>query len=310
MDIKKEPSDNGDSKITEKGKDAKHIKWSPENELIMVEWCDIAQCYTWLHTKSYNRLSIADACFTIPTITLSTITGTASFAQTSLPLHIQPYAPLVIGTINILIGFLTTVQQYLKISERNGSHRMASIQWDKFARNIRIELSKEPDERMEAGHFIKLCRLEFDRYMETSPAISDIVIKKFIKTFKGKPDSIERHHFDELKKPDICNTIISANESRHNWYKYDNNNNIDFNHRELEDNIRNRMKYEQLRNESFEDNRNIHNEIIDNYVNNFTQITHKKSKPDEIVISTISNNNNMVETETVDVYNDTPTIYV
>jgi hypothetical protein len=308
MDIKKEPSDNGDSKITEKGKDAKHIKWSPENELIMVEWCDIAQCYTWLHTKSYNRLSIADACFTIPTITLSTITGTASFAQTSLPLHIQPYAPLVIGTINILIGFLTTVQQYLKISERNGSHRMASIQWDKFARNIRIELSKEPDERMEAGHFIKLCRLEFDRYMETSPAISDIVIKKFIKTFKGKPDSIERHHFDELKKPDICNTIISANESRHNWYKYDNNNNIDFNHRELEDNIRNRMKYEQLRNESFEDNRNIHNEIIDNYVNNFTQPVGIKSRTNEIVISP----NNEVGSELVNSYNDDdgPTIYV
>ena len=127
MDIKKESSDNGDSKVTEKGKDSKHIKWSPENELIMVEWCDIAQCYTWLHTKSYNRLSVAHAWFTIPTITLSTITGTASFAQTSLPLHIQPYAPLVIGTINILIGFLTTVQQYLKISERNEAHRMASL---------------------------------------------------------------------------------------------------------------------------------------------------------------------------------------
>ena len=146
--------------------------------------------------------------------------------------------------------------------------------------------------------------------METSPAISDIVIKKFINTFKGKPDSVERRHFDELKKPDICNTIISANESRHNWYKYENN--MDFNQRELEDNIRNRMKYERLRNESIEENRIIDNEIIDNYVNNFTQIPHKKSKPDEIVISTITNNNinNVVETETVDVYNDTPTIYV
>ena len=27
------------------------IEWSPENELIMVEWCDVAQCYKWLNTR-------------------------------------------------------------------------------------------------------------------------------------------------------------------------------------------------------------------------------------------------------------------
>jgi hypothetical protein len=40
-----------------------------------------------------------------------------------------------------------------------------------------------------------------------------------MKSFSGKEGSIERKRFDELKKPDICNIIVSANEYRHRWYK-------------------------------------------------------------------------------------------
>jgi len=196
----------------------KHIEWSPENELIMVEWCDIAQCYKWLNSRAHKGYSYMHAWFTIPAITLSTISGTASFAQASLPVKYQTFAPMVIGALNIFIGILTTIQQYLKISELNEAHRVSSISWDKFARNIRIELSKSPDERMEAKQFIKICRQEFDRLMETSPSINQNVVDEFNKAFRGKENSIERERFEKLKKPDICNIIISANEYRHPWY--------------------------------------------------------------------------------------------
>ncbi|MFY7731650.1 MAG: SLATT domain-containing protein [Flavobacterium sp.] len=197
----------------------KPVKWSPENEVIMVEWCDVAQCYKWLNTRAHAKLSVAHAWFTIPAITLSTITGTASFAQSSLPVHMQVYAPAVIGTINIFIGILSTIQQYLKISELNEAHRVSAISWDKFARNIRIELAKDPDERTEAGSFLKICRMEFDRLMETSPAIPQKVVDEFNMTFQGRPGSVERKRFDDLRKPDICNTLVTANDSRHHWYK-------------------------------------------------------------------------------------------
>ena len=54
--------------------------------------------------------------------------------------------------------------------------------------------------------------------METSPMINQDIIKEFNSTFQGKPGTIERQRYEELKKPDICNTIISANETRHHWY--------------------------------------------------------------------------------------------
>ena len=194
------------------------IEWSPENEVIMVEWCDVAQCYKWLNARAHAKYSYMHAWYTIPAITLSTISGTASFAQASLPLSYQQFAPMVIGTINILIGILTTIQQYLKISELNEAHRVSSIAWDKFARNIRIELAKKPDERMDAGSFLKFNRQEFDRLMETSPMLKENVIREFNEKLSGKVGSPERKIFDELKKPDICNTIVSANETRHKWY--------------------------------------------------------------------------------------------
>ncbi len=218
----------------------KKIEWSKENELILVEWCDVAQCYKWLNSRSHMKYAYKNAWFTIPAIILSTLTGTASFAQTSIPLEYQTYAPMVIGSVNILIGILTTIQQYLKISELNEAHRASAISWDKFARNIRIELAKCPKERTDAGLFIKVCRNEFDRLMETSPAISPDIVLAFKSTFSGEKSCIfemidkclgfsgaidikeiekRKRQFDALCKPDICDIIITVNDNRHKWYE-------------------------------------------------------------------------------------------
>jgi len=187
----------------------KHTEWTEENEMILVEWCDVAQCYKWLNNRAHASYSYMHAWFTIPAIVLSTISGTASFAQTSLPTSYQSYSPMAIGSINIFIGILTTVQQYLKISELNEAHRVSSISWDKFARNIRIELAKKPDERMRCEHFLKINRQEFDRLMETSPLLSTSIVKEFENNFKNNPD------FKDVRKPDICNVIVSADKTRY-----------------------------------------------------------------------------------------------
>ena len=199
----------------------KKVEWSDENENILVEWSDIAQCYKWLNARAHAKLSYMHAWFTIPAITLSTISGTASFAQASLPESIQVYAPAVIGTLNIFIGILTTVQQYLKISELNESHRVSSISWDKFARNIRIELSKAPHERMDAGPFIKISRQEFDRLMETSPMIPTTIITEFNEKFKPRSNVPESKYLKQLRKPDICDVIVSAERYKYGYKEID-----------------------------------------------------------------------------------------
>ncbi len=308
--------DNGSSSLdteqTNQGKDKIKVVWSPENELIMVEWCDVAQCYKWLNSKSHEKYSRSHAWYTIPAIILSTISGTASFAQTSLPKNYQVYSPLIIGSINIFIGILTTIQQYLKISELNEAHRVSSIAWDKFARNIRIELSKHPDERTDAKTFLKICRQEFDRLMETSPGIHQDIIEEFNAAFTGKEGSKKRKRFEQLRKPDICDTIISANETRHKWYKelenaVDDDNDEEENQRliqeqkelleakeqqlnamnELEETKMNKhlenlkqSQKEQEQNEKFYEEQVG---LINKYINTFLELYERKPLPDEIV---------------------------
>jgi len=195
----------------------KKIQWSVEQENLLIEWCDVAQCYKWLNSRSYSVYSRMHAFFTIPVIVFSTLTGTASFAQFSFPGQVQVYTPFIIGGITIFIGILSTVQQYLKITELKETYRISTILWDKYARNIRIELARIPKERMDAGNFLKLTRNEFDHLMETTPLIPTCVIKKFKQKFKGVEGSVEREIYDKLKKPDICDIIISVDNIRNKW---------------------------------------------------------------------------------------------
>ena len=213
-DPKKSESSENDSIINQ---NIKTVEWSYDNEELLAEWCDIAQCYKWLYGRTHTHYARLHAWYTIPSIVFSTISGTASFAQTSLPSNIQVYAPMVIGTINIIIGVLATVQQYLKISELKESHRIATVAWDKFSRNISIELAKAPDERVSAGVFLKYSRQEFDRLMENNQIIPKHIIKKFNRIFKGITVE-EKHKFGMITKPDICDTITSIHEKRHLWF--------------------------------------------------------------------------------------------
>jgi hypothetical protein len=217
---KEEPTYNNQDNVSayDSNVSMKPAEWSVGNETILVEWCDIAQCYKWLNYQSYLKYSVLQAWFTIPVIIMSTITGTASFAQSSFTPNQQFYVQFGIGTVNIFIGILTTISQYLKISQLTESHRVSSISWDKYARNIRIELAKTPEERMDAAHFMKISRHEFDRLMETSPMIQYDIVEEFKHHFKGEEGSEQNRLYVELHKPDICDTITSANIYRNRWF--------------------------------------------------------------------------------------------
>lgn len=177
--------------------------WGPEHERVLAEWADKANCYNWLHTKCHEKFHELHIWYTVPVIVMSTLTGTANFAQSKIPVDFQGYATMIIGAVNITAGIITTVQQFLKINELNESHRVACIGWDKFYRRIKVELSKKPEERPKVVDFFKSASDEYDRLMETSPSIEPDILKKFEKTF-------ERAFQEGFEKPEICNSLISV----------------------------------------------------------------------------------------------------
>jgi hypothetical protein len=130
---------------------------------------------------------------------MSTLTGTANFAQEQVPPNLRGYYSMLVGSVNILAGIITTIQNFLKISQLNESHRVAAIAWDKFYRKIKLELAKSPDERIDVETFLKNSSEEFDRLIETSPNIDRNILKKFKTTFEGKK-SISQKFKDSINQ--------------------------------------------------------------------------------------------------------------
>ena len=195
-----------DNEVKISGNNFNEMKWKLEHENILSDWGDKAMCYRWLHSKAnakYNRLN---ALYTIPVIIISTITGTANFAQDKFSGSTRELVVMLIGSFNILGGLIQTIQQFLKISEYNEAHRVSSIAWDKFNRNVKVELAKSPDERIPVAQMLKISKEEFDRLTETSPRIPEGIIKQFMNSGKKNAEL-----FKTIAKPEICGILVSTN---------------------------------------------------------------------------------------------------
>lgn len=192
--------------------EVKPMEWTQEHEKILVEWADKAMCYRWMHAKANAMFSSLNAWYTIPVIIISTLTGTANFAQQRVPIEYQNLFVMMVGGFNILAGIVTTIQQFLKITQLNEAHRVSSIAWDKFYRNTKIEIAKHPNERMEPKHMLKLSKEEFDRLIETSPTIPEKIILEFNRNFSS------HESFDKIIKPEICDILVPTSEYRNPWY--------------------------------------------------------------------------------------------
>ena len=174
--------------------------WSKEQEELMSEWSDFAMCYRWIHDKSEKFFHGKNRWINIPVIVLSTLGGTANFGIQSVfsDNTSKQYASFIIGGISLFAGLLTTIGNYLRYAQLEESHRVASISWGKFQRQVAVELALDPNERIDAMDFLKICRTELDRLIEQSPPIPEDSIKMFEEKFgeiKG------------LKKPDICGSL-------------------------------------------------------------------------------------------------------
>ena len=161
----------------------KSSDWHEQQEDILKDWSEQSSCYRWMHERSYQIYKKSNMRYSIPVIVISTITGTANFAQGSFPSGAQVWAPLIIGTLNLAAGLITTIAQFLRVSELLEGHRAASIAYAKLGRSIAVELSLPANERSMKGiEYIKQCRTDIDRLIEQSPSIPPEILSDFNKS--------------------------------------------------------------------------------------------------------------------------------
>jgi len=245
----------------------KVIEWTQEHEQILIEWADKAMCYRWLHTKANARFTSLNTWYTIPVIVISTLTGTANFAQQRVPENFQNYFAMIVGAFNIMAGIITTIQQFLKITQLNEAHRVSSIAWDKFYRNIKIELAKHPLERLDVKHMIKMSKEEFDRLMETSPMIPENIINDF------KTNFTSNEAFSKIVKPEICDILIPTDEYRNPWYSIENQSKVVS--EELKNKLDKTIKIKKIN--------ELNNKIVKDFIELFIKFNNRQPMEFEII---------------------------
>ena len=158
--------------------------WNDYHESILKSWGEQSACYRYMHHRAFLMFKKLSLRFNLPVIVLSTITGTANFAQSTLPASIQPAAPSIIGGLNLIAGLIATIMQFLKIHELLENHRTSALGHGNLSRNIRLQLALPREERKKEGlKFVEECKTTYDSLLEQSPPIPKHILLNFEKEY-------------------------------------------------------------------------------------------------------------------------------
>jgi hypothetical protein len=187
--------------------------WNEQHESILKQWGEASACYRYMHHRAYLLYKRMSMRFTLPVIVLSTVTGTANFAQGSFPFSMRSAVPSIIGGLNLIAGLIATIMQFLKINELMENHRTAALAHGLLSRNIRLMMALPRPERRKGGiDFVDDCKAEYDRLIEQSPAVPTEILALFEKEYPldnvfTKPEILAVRSIPILKVPKTIEPI-------------------------------------------------------------------------------------------------------
>lgn len=157
-----------------------HEQRNEEKEQLLNEWKDLADRYSEMHNNSARFYSNVNMTLTVPNILMSAGAG-ASALFSDEHRRTKPAWALTIGIVGLASATLSAMNAFLKLNERHTQHTTAATEFEKLARDIRVELVlHETSNRMYVNHgeFIKQCCYRFDRLMDGAPVIPSGVYRK------------------------------------------------------------------------------------------------------------------------------------
>jgi len=174
--------------------------WSEDQELLLKSWSEQASCFRWLHSKSANHFNWYNNLLTIPSIVLSTVSGSANFLISGRDDEEDSYDWVIVtvGCINMFCAVLTSVNQFMRFGQKSEGHKKSAVAYGAFRRSINIELSMPRGSRQAPAEILEKCKTEMDRLAEMSDDIPSDVLNRFNKKFEDVTN---------VSKPDITNGL-------------------------------------------------------------------------------------------------------
>ena len=148
----------------------KFIEWDDSIENILSEIGDESQINAYMHKKAQAFYTTQNIKFQLPIIVLSALSGTGNFISSNFPDYTSIII-LAVGGVSIFTSILSSVAQFLQVSQLSESHRMSYLSWEKFHSTIKFQLNKRRSNRDDLKDFISLIVPEYQRLKEISADI-------------------------------------------------------------------------------------------------------------------------------------------
>jgi hypothetical protein len=148
----------------------KDITWDESIEKIFSELGDEAQINAFLHKKAAEHFTRKNIYYQLPIIVLSALSGSGNFISANFPTYSEIII-LGIGGVSIFTSIISSVAQFLKVSQLSESHRISYLSWEKFHSTIKFQLNRRKEARDNIRDFLSLVIPEYQRLKEISSDI-------------------------------------------------------------------------------------------------------------------------------------------
>jgi hypothetical protein len=165
--------------------DYTRVSWNSQIEDYFKDTAEKAHGRSWCHKKGEEIYSYRRTLIDLPVIIGSGIIAFLNAGSTSLFSDAKT-ASISLGVGSLVIGVLNTLGTYYSWAKRAEGHRIASLQYARQYRFLRIQLSLPREERLTPPDLLKSVKDSEDRLQEISPLLPPEVIKLFQSKFNGE----------------------------------------------------------------------------------------------------------------------------
>jgi len=155
-----------------------NVDWNTGLEQVIKKEGEQAESMFVLHNNSSKVSSRNNDWIMIPSIVLQTLTGFLSATGGMIN-------PLILGSVSVFTGILSTLLSYYKFSAKAEGHRVVALLYMKIYKLVEVELALPVDQRMSASKLLEEVRKKIAHIQEIAPEIPDAVIDSYKHKFKN-----------------------------------------------------------------------------------------------------------------------------
>jgi hypothetical protein len=155
----------GSSTADEKG-------WSDDEEAFLADMARVCRELSQRYHDRHLSYLMRQRRTRLPLIGISGVSGMVSFGSELFPPHMQPWVQIAVGACAMIVALVGSIESFLKISETAAASLRASLNMERLAESINLELSIPRAERSsQSGIYMSACHAEFQKNLELAPAV-------------------------------------------------------------------------------------------------------------------------------------------